>query len=211
MNRTPHSNSIELGVVLLAAGLSQRMGRQKILLPWGDTSILGHLVKQWKSHHAKQLVVVYRPEQHDIIQELDRLLLTDRERIPNPHAIEGMFSSIRCAAQWEHWDPCLTHWVVALGDQPHLKTQSLSELLQFAKNQPTKICQPIWKNRPKHPVLLPQSFFSLLRETPSKTFQEFLTSFDAQRSFCPVDDAGLDLDIDEPRDYDEAWKLHLSN
>jgi molybdenum cofactor cytidylyltransferase len=46
------------GVILLAAGRSRRMGRAKLLLPWGEASVLGHLVSQWRSLGATQLAVV---------------------------------------------------------------------------------------------------------------------------------------------------------
>ena len=36
------------GVVILAAGASSRMGKPKLVLPWGKTSVLGHLIEQWK-------------------------------------------------------------------------------------------------------------------------------------------------------------------
>jgi len=47
-----------VGVVVLAAGRSTRMGRPKLLLPWGRTSVLGHLIDQWEGLGAKQIAVV---------------------------------------------------------------------------------------------------------------------------------------------------------
>jgi len=40
--------SLRIGVVILAAGASSRMGQPKLLLPWNDTSVLGDLLNQWK-------------------------------------------------------------------------------------------------------------------------------------------------------------------
>ena len=40
---------IVCGVIILAAGASSRMGRPKMLLPWGATSVLGHLIGQWQT------------------------------------------------------------------------------------------------------------------------------------------------------------------
>jgi len=44
--------------VLLAAGASSRMGRPKLLLPWGATSILGHHIHEWTQLGAAQTAVV---------------------------------------------------------------------------------------------------------------------------------------------------------
>ena len=38
-----------IGVIILGAGASSRMGRPKLLLPWGDTSVIGHLIRQWQA------------------------------------------------------------------------------------------------------------------------------------------------------------------
>ncbi len=50
-----------LGVVILGAGASSRMGRPKLLLPWGATTIVGHLLEQWQTLGAAQIAVVRRP------------------------------------------------------------------------------------------------------------------------------------------------------
>ncbi|MCH8218358.1 MAG: NTP transferase domain-containing protein, partial [Planctomycetes bacterium] len=35
-----------ISAVVLAAGQSRRMGTQKLLLPWGPSSVIGHIVDQ---------------------------------------------------------------------------------------------------------------------------------------------------------------------
>ena len=37
-----------LGVVILGAGASARMGEPKLLLPWRGTTVIGHLISQWR-------------------------------------------------------------------------------------------------------------------------------------------------------------------
>ena len=48
MRGPPATGSVRVGVVILAAGRSRRMGKPKLLLPWGETSVLGHLIRQWE-------------------------------------------------------------------------------------------------------------------------------------------------------------------
>ena len=119
MKRLPTNRAFFLGVVLLAAGRSTRMGKPKLLLPWGRTSVLGHLIKQWKALGAKQIAVVCAPDDGAMRVELDRLGFPVQDRIINPAPDRGMFSSIQCAAQWSGWQAALTHWAIVLGDQPH--------------------------------------------------------------------------------------------
>src|SRR5262245_31955866 len=112
--------TISLGVVILGAGRSERMGRPKLLLPWGKTSVLGHLIGQWEGLGAKQIAVVCAEGDSAMHAELNRLEVPHVGRSLNPAPGRGMFSSIRCAAEWSGWRDGLTHWVIVLGDQPHL-------------------------------------------------------------------------------------------
>src|SRR5271169_6647644 len=89
-----------LGVVILGAGASSRMGRPKLLLPWKDTTIVGHLIRQWRGLGARQIAVVHRPGDAPLAAELDRLDFPAKDRIVNPQPERGMFSSIVCAAEW---------------------------------------------------------------------------------------------------------------
>jgi len=139
--------------VLLAAGASRRMGRPKLLLPWGKTSVLGHLLQQWNELRASQIAVVHAPDAKPLAAEMDRLGFPAGNRIVNPAPENGMFSSIQCAANWQGWKPELTQWVITLGDQPHLKPATLQTLLEFGARNPEKICQPMRGERRKHPVI----------------------------------------------------------
>ena len=200
----PSPRPVSLGVVLLAAGRSSRMGKPKLLLPWGRTSVLGHLIKQWKAVGAKQVAVVCAPDDAAIRLELDRLGFPARDRIINPAPQRGMFSSIQCAAQWLGWDPALTHWAIVLGDQPHLQRQTLRLALDFSAAHPDKVCQPARQGHGRHPVLLPKAMFRQVAVSTAATLKEFLAARPRKPALCELDDPGLDLDIDRPEDYDKA-------
>lgn len=189
-------------VVLLAAGRSSRMGQPKLLLPWGGTSILGHLLQQWTGLGAAQIAVVFAAGDQLLHTELDRVGFPSQARVRNPEPERGMFSSIQCAATWEGWQPGLSHWVIALGDQPHLARATLATLIDFASTNPRKICQPSHHQRPRHPVVLPQIAFFNLRSAPAQNLKEFCAPYAV--ALCEIDDPGLDLDLDRPEDYEHA-------
>ncbi|HOW79579.1 MAG TPA: NTP transferase domain-containing protein, partial [Verrucomicrobiota bacterium] len=84
MTLAPAAGTPALGVVLLAAGRSARMGKPKLLLPWGGTSVLGHLIRQWQSLGAAQLSVVCAAGDSALAAELDRLGFPAENRILNP-------------------------------------------------------------------------------------------------------------------------------
>jgi molybdenum cofactor cytidylyltransferase len=193
----------QLGAVILAAGASSRMGRPKLLLPWGNTSVLGHLITKWMPL-AAQVAVVCAPDDHALGAELDRLSFARSNRIVNPTPEEGMFSSIQAAARWDRWNGALTHWAISLGDQPHVRFESLAQLVLFASQHPEAISQPERNGRARHPVILPQSAWRGLASSSHEHLKQFLETTPLPRAFSGLDDPGLDLDLDHPRDYEEA-------
>jgi molybdenum cofactor cytidylyltransferase len=182
------------------------MERPKLLLPWGDTSIAGHQIQVWNGLGARQIAVVCAAGDGTIQTELDRINFPAENRIPNPSPQDGMFSSIRCAAQWNGWTTGLTHWVISLGDQPHLRRDTLQALLDYAAKHPDKVCQPRWQGHCHHPVLVPKPVFLQLATTPAPTFKDFLETQSV--TGCDVDDPGLAQDIDTPGDYAKALALY---
>src|SRR5215468_266425 len=131
-----------LVVLILGAGRSSRMGRPKLLLPWKNSSVIGHLIGQWKGLAPAQIAVVIAQGDSPLTAELDRLQFPSLDRIENPAPESGMFSSVQCAARWNGWDSSATHWAVVLGDQPHLTVETLRAVLALSWQQPGRVCQP---------------------------------------------------------------------
>jgi len=198
---------LHFGVIVLAAGVSSRMGQPKMLLPWGKTSVLGHLIGQWRNAGSEEIAVVLGAGNQGLERELDRLGFPAENRITNPAPELGMFSSIQCATRWPNWAERLTHFVIALGDQPHLQSRTLQDLLDLGARHAQKICQLSRQGRPRHPVLLPRGDFQRLAHSTHQNLKQFLQSPPAERAFEESDDAGLDLDLDTPADYEKAFRL----
>jgi molybdenum cofactor cytidylyltransferase len=202
---TIEQGPFSLGVVILAAGRSSRMGQPKLLLAWGKNTILGHLIEQWQNLSAKQIAVVCSPNDSAMNAELDRLNFPETSRIFNPNPERGMFSSIQCAACWQGWQSVLTHWAIVLGDQPHLSLETLRTIIEFSSSNPGKVCQARKGRHRCHPVLLPKGSFERIQMTAAANLKEFLTS--CESACCEMTDAGLELDIDRPEDYQKARNL----
>jgi len=198
------TNLGNLGVVILGAGASVRMGTPKLLLPWGDTTVLGHLVRTWRDLGVEPIAVVVAAEGSPIEAELDRLAVPRERRIRNPDPAAGMFSSICCGAGWTGWAPAVGHVVLSLGDQPLVRRETLLRLIAFARAHPACICQLTRDGRPRHPVVFPVGAWSELRGTHEPTLRDFLEARAACRRFLECDDPGLDLDLDLPADYRRA-------
>jgi molybdenum cofactor cytidylyltransferase len=183
------------------------MGRPKLLLPWGETTVCGHLLAQWRELGAEQICAVCAEGDHGINAELDRLGWLQKNRIYNPVPEHGMFSSVQCAARWKGWRPALTHWAIILGDQPHLLAVTLRRLLSFAAAHPQQICLPWQAGHRRHPVLLPKPAFAELAQSTVASLKEFLDLHKGMVALCELEDPDLELDIDTPKDYEKALTL----
>jgi CTP:molybdopterin cytidylyltransferase MocA len=85
----------------------------------------------------------------------------------------------------------------------------LRRLLELGSLYPEKICQPIRHGRRRHPVLLPKEAFLSLGHATVPDLKTFLQSRTHDLAGFEVDDPGLDLDLDEPKDYERAKALYL--
>jgi molybdenum cofactor cytidylyltransferase len=177
------------------------MGRPKLLLPWRDTTVIGHLLKQWRELGAAQIGIVLRPQDAALAAELDRLGFPRADRIENPQPERGMFSSILSAAGWPGWKDEIATWVIVLGDQPHLRPETLRQLLEFHGANAGAICQLEFDGHAQHPVLLPRRAFNKLKASHAETLKDFLKQTSVRSVHYPVDDPGLAMDLDTPEDY----------
>ncbi|MGH8024846.1 MAG: nucleotidyltransferase family protein [Limisphaerales bacterium] len=198
------------GVAILGAGASSRMGRPKLLLPWNTTTVIGHIIGQWRQLGAAQIAIVQRKDDTALKTELDRLKLPVLDQIENPHPEGEMFSSVVCAAHWNGWRADLKSVAIALGDQPQLRRETLQGLMQCRHERPDAVCQPAFEGRARHPVLLPWAVFHDLRSASAKTLKDFLKQIRCPRVQYAVNDWTLSLDLDTPEDYIRATTYYTS-
>ena len=78
--------------LILAAGQSRRMGQPKMLLPWGETSILGQVIATFRVAGADDVVVVTGGDR----ERVEALVGVSARTIFNPEYSQGeMLSSIQ--------------------------------------------------------------------------------------------------------------------
>jgi len=76
--------------IVLAAGLSNRMGVQKLLLPFGGKTVIGHIVDQLLTSTIGEVYVVVGHQAECISAELSGRAVTI---VNNPNYESGMLSS----------------------------------------------------------------------------------------------------------------------
>jgi molybdenum cofactor cytidylyltransferase len=196
---------VAFGIVILAAGASTRMGRCKLLLPWGEKTIVTHLLDLWRSLGAAQIAPVIDPSNQLLRKALADSGFSPLDWIENASPQLGMFSSLQAASRWTGWLSTLTHWIICLGDQPHIQISTLRELLDAARKNPTRICQPALHGRAAHPIILPANNFRELAQCNVPNLRAYVRMHEAFRLRLPVEDPGVFEDLNTPEDY-ARWK-----
>jgi molybdenum cofactor cytidylyltransferase len=196
-----HAGANSFGVVLLAAGASRRMGTCKLLLPWKEKTVLAHLLDQWRKVGAAQIAPVIDASNQPLKSALVDARFASDEWIENPFPERGMFSSLQEGSRWKGWRLGLTHWVIALGDQPHVQISTLRLLLETAQQNPTRICQPVFGQCAAHPIILPRDQFLALADSYAPDLRAFIRNHEELRLRISVNDPGVTGDLDTPADY----------
>ncbi|HEX9847497.1 MAG TPA: nucleotidyltransferase family protein [Acidimicrobiia bacterium] len=145
--------------VVLAAGRSKRLGRTKQLEPWGDSTLLGHVVARTKEFGVDEVWVVIG---HDADEILERADLDDVYIVENLEWEEGIASSLRVGldalTRLSRCDKAL----VVIGDQPDVPVETVGELLRSHAKAGKPVTIPKYRYSWGNPVVVDRSLWARL-------------------------------------------------
>jgi molybdenum cofactor cytidylyltransferase len=181
--------------LVLGAGGSRRLGRAKQLLPYGERTLLGHVVEVARSCRLDQIVVAIGGDAEEVRAIVD---LAGAETVVNHDYGEGCSSSI--AASLEVVDPRCEVMVLMLGDQPGVSAATIATLLAGRGGAPLAVCR--YDDGRGHPLALARSVFADLAELHGdKGVWRLLERRAHDVVEVPVP-GRIPLDVDTPEDYD---------
>jgi len=141
--------------LVLGAGGSSRLGRPKQLLPFADTTLLGHVVGVARSCRFDQLVVAIGAAAEDVRGAVD---LDGADVVVNDAYGSGCSSSI--AAALAVIDPSCELLVLMLGDQPGVTASTVAALVAGRGDAPLAACR--YQDGLGHPIAFDRSCFAEL-------------------------------------------------
>jgi molybdenum cofactor cytidylyltransferase len=186
--------------VVLAAGESSRMGRNKLLLPWGNTTVLGRTLANVRAAAIRELIIVIGYERERIESEGAK----EVEGLPiifNKDYAKGMLSSVQAAVQGL---PLETEAIlVVLGDQPMVEALVINALLRDYAAGPWGLVAPTHRGARGNPVLIDRRYFTeLLALPPGAAPRALLQRHADDLRLVEVDSDAILLDLDRPEEYD---------
>jgi molybdenum cofactor cytidylyltransferase len=193
-----------ISAVILAAGKSQRMGQPKMLLPWGDTTVLGQVVKTFRTVEIIDIVIVTGGNREIVEAEVARLAkqFPVRPEFNPNYENGGMISSIQ--AGLKAISPECSALLIGLGDQPQMEEITLENIIDTFNQTEAGIIVPSYNKRRGHPFLVDSNHLvDILNSNPKFTLRDFLDTH--QKDICYVD-AGPSVlqDLDTPQDYQRS-------
>ncbi|MES2573809.1 MAG: nucleotidyltransferase family protein [Bacteroidota bacterium] len=149
-----------IAIVVLAAGSAGRMGQPKQLLPWGDSSLLGHAVQTALSTADDTVFVVLGAYSDAIMEQTD---LSGTRVLVNANWQEGLGGSIALAvAVLDEKYPEIDAVLFTLADQPLISASHLNAILQLHLQEAHAILITRKEGYRGVPALFPRSYFSEL-------------------------------------------------
>lgn len=189
---------MRLGAVVPAAGLSRRMGREKILLRFGESSVLERVLGALAAAGVEQRVAVLRP---DLSEAREQARRAGARVVINPHPEEEMLLSIRMGIA--ELSPEVEAFFIWPADHPAVSLETLGALAREAAS--ARVCLPTHRGRRGHPALVGSLLTPEIAAIPAgRGLPHLWRARPESLREVAVEDPGVLLGIDTPEDYENA-------
>jgi molybdenum cofactor cytidylyltransferase len=186
--------------IVLAAGESLRMGRPKLLLPYGDGTIIETVVRNVVSSRVDGTVVVLGGAGREIGEKIRRFPV---KRVVNRAYKAGMLSSIRRGLSAL---PASARAVLfVLADQPDISSAVIDSLIEAYRGGGKGIVLPVFKKKRGHPLLVDLKYRRDIDSlSPDIGLRGLILEHGEDILEVRIPSPAVLKDIDRPEDYERA-------
>ena len=198
------NKQLKIGAVVLAAGLSSRMGVQKLLLPWKGKTVIETVVDTLMHSKITEIAVVTGRDAEQIASVLKPKPI---QVIYNPDFADGnMVTSLRIGlkALRERVDAIL----MVLADQPQMMGTTVKLLVDEWNLNPDSLCIPSYQMHRGHPWVIPARLWDKLNSLDSgQTMRDFIRINEKEIRYVVVETPTILADLDSPEDYEQQKNM----
>ena len=190
-----------VSAIVLAAGLSERMGKDnKLLLPFNGKTVIATVVENILNAGLEEIIVVTGHEEEKLRMALEDMTVLFA---PNPRYQTGMTSSIQEGirkAQGKGYMICLSDMVLITADEYALLKNSFEKQLYIDDKC---ICLPVYKDVKGNPVIFSSWYKpAILKHEAKEGCKEIVNSNKKNNFLVAMSTPHILKDIDYPEDYE---------
>jgi molybdenum cofactor cytidylyltransferase len=188
-----------VAAVVLAAGSSTRMGRNKLLLDLGGETIVRRAVRAAVGAGVDQIVVVLGHEEPRLRAELEGLPCSP---VVNPDHAEGAGTSVRTGVR--HVAAGTDAIVVVLADMPFVTAEMIATLVRRYRETGAPLVASHYGEVQAPPTLYDRALFEELLQIPGeRCAKQVVRRHESEAVVVAWPESAL-RDIDVPADYEGA-------
>lgn len=196
--------------LILAAGMSTRMGDFKPLLKIGNKTMIETVVDQLLDIGVQQVTVVLGYRGEEIRQVLQsNAKRSDRIRFAynKDYETTQMLDSVKIGLG--NMEACDWFFVVP-GDMPAISNHTYQILQEQAEACPLKVLFPVLEGYRKHPPLVSWSCREDILRFEGKGLRALWNQYDGRILEIPLEDKGCTIDVDNPFDYQKVCRYMVN-
>ncbi len=186
--------------IVLAAGLSTRMGQPKMVMPWGPVTVIGKVITTLLEAGIGKIIVVTGGAAEAVSAAVRPYAV---QQVFNPDYRDGeMMRSIQVGLRSLAED--VQAALLVLGDQPQIEAGVIRQILSAYYGTGSELIVPSYQMRRGHPWLVGQGLWPdiLSLESPA-TMRDFFSRKGTQIHYVTVTTASVLKDIDTPEEYEQ--------
>jgi molybdenum cofactor cytidylyltransferase len=194
----------EVWGIILASGLSTRMGTPKMLLPYKQKTLVLHVIETCLHSVLDGMVVVINPKVNGLVEAVS--VPGIKQVVENHDSHLGMSTSIKVGL--EALPQQVEAMVILLGDQPEMDEGSINRIVETyqVKNRPSIVQSVFLNNEKGHPVLFKRVMFHhLLQVEGDSGGKSVIQKFSREVVYAPMNQHIIP-DVDTIDDYQRLIK-----
>lgn len=192
--------SPSFAAVILAAGASSRMGRDKALLPWHDGTFLSAAIRALQPE--TELVIVVAGANAASLEPIVNAHAAFM--VVNPEPQRGQFSSLQVGLQ-EVLNRGRDAAIVTLVDRPAAEPATIHQTKAafLASDDQTWAVVPEYSGKHGHPIVVGREMIeAFLRASATSTARDVEHARQPHIRYLPVSDPLVVMNVDTPEDFE---------
>jgi molybdenum cofactor cytidylyltransferase len=183
---------MSISAIVLAAGKSVRMGQQKMLMPWGNSTVLGKVIETLNAAGVEDIIVVTNSKLAPQITNY-KLPITIND---NGEMLESIHLGL------EAQKPSAQATLICLGDHPQVEESSVRSVCNIFRENKSSIVVPSYQMRRGHPWLVARNLWDEVQQMRApESMRDFLNTHKNDIFYVELDTPSILTDLDTPADY----------